>query len=452
MQNIDLLIIGGGPAGYETAVRAGKAGLNTVLVEARQLGGTCLNEGCIPTKCLCHVAETIESLKKSSSVGIKCQGMSFDFNKAQQHKNQVVSMLREGVGTMLKSAHVEVVYGMASFKTPHSIVVKTAQGALELEAANIIIATGSESKILDIDGANIDGVLTSREMLNIDKVPQSLCVIGGGVIGMEFASIFSAFGTKVTVVEFCPEILPNFDRDLAKRLRLLLKKKNIEFYTKAAVTNITSNERGLQVHFDYKDSEHVVEAEKVLMATGRSANMKSLELENAGVEYGKKGIVVDKNFQTSSNGVYAIGDVNGIAQLAHVAKFQGIHVLSHILGQDDSINFDVIPAAVFTSPEASFVGLTEEMLKDKGISYVSHKSFYRANGRALSQDAAEGYVKILTSTEGQVLGAHILGAHASELIHEFSLLMSRSGKLSDILNTIHAHPTLSELIFDAAEN
>lgn len=269
---------------------------------------------------------------------------------------------------------------------------------------------------------------------------------------MEFASIFSAFGTKVTVVEFCPEILPNFDRDLAKRLRLLLKKKNIEFYTKAAVTNITSNERGLQVHFDYKDSEHVVEAEKVLMATGRSANMKSLELENAGVEYGKKGIVVDKNFQTSSNGVYAIGDVNGIAQLAHVAKFQGIHVLSHILGQDDSINFDVIPAAVFTSPEASFVGLTEEMLKDKGISYVSHKSFYRANGRALSQDAAEGYVKILTSTEGQVLGAHILGAHASELIHEFSLLMSRSGKLSDILNTIHAHPTLSELIFDAAEN
>ncbi len=452
MKIADLIIIGGGPAGYETALLAAKKGLQTVLIESKWLGGTCLNEGCIPTKCLCHSAEIKELLDN------KAASFEFDITHAMQRKSQVVDTLKAGVESMLKTAKIEVVYGNASFKDTHVVVVENAKDSngnlveTEYSAKNIMIATGSVTKFLPIDGAHLPGVLTSRELLDANQIPESLCIIGGGVIGLEFASIFTNFGSKVSVIEFCPEILPNFDRDIAKRLRTTLKKKGIEFYVNSAVTGISGKKGDFVVSFTTKGTEKQVNASAVLMATGRKANTENLNLESVGITTGKRGIEVDKNFETSVKGVYAIGDVNGLVQLAHVAKFQGRHALAHILGETDNVDFNIIPAAVFTTPELAMVGLTEEDCKNRNIEYKSHKAFYRANGKALSMGEADGLVKILSTLEGKILGAHIMGAHSSDLIHELAMVMNFSGTLADVSRMIHSHPTLSELILDAAEN
>lgn len=452
MKIADLIIIGGGPAGYETALLAAKKGLQTTLIESKWLGGTCLNEGCIPTKCLCHSAE-IKDLLENNAVTFE-----FPITKAMQRKNQVVETLKAGVGSMLKAAKVEVVYGNATFKDTHVVEVENAKDAegnevdKEFSAKNIMIATGSVTKFLPIEGAHLPGVLTSRELLNIEEIPESICIIGGGVIGLEFASILTNFGSKVSVVEFCPEILPNFDRDIAKRLRTTLKKKGIEFYVNSAVTGIGGKDGDFVVSFTTKGVEKQVNASTVLMATGRKANTENLNLDGVGISTGKRGIEVDENFETSVKGIYAIGDVNGLVQLAHVAKFQGRKALAHILGETENVDFNIIPAAVFTAPELAMVGLTEEDCKNRNIEYKSHKAFYRANGKALSMGEADGLVKILSTPEGKILGAHIMGAHSSDLIHELAMVMNLSGSLADVSRMIHSHPTLSELILDAAEN
>ncbi len=452
MKNADLIIIGGGPAGYETALLAAKKGLQTTLIESRWLGGTCLNEGCIPTKCLCHSAEIMEVLDNNAAT------FEFTIPKVMQRKNQVVETLKAGVDSMLKAAKVEVVYGNATFKDAHVVEVENAKDAegnevdKEYSAKNVMIATGSVTKFLPIEGAHLPGVLTSRELLNIADAPESICIIGGGVIGLEFASIFTNFGSKVSIVEFCPEILPNFDRDIAKRLRTTLKKKGIEFYVNSAVTGIGGKEGDFVVNFTTKGVEKQVNASTVLMATGRKANTENLNLEGVGIATGKRGIEVDENFETSAKGVYAIGDVNGLVQLAHVAKFQGRKALAHILGETENVDFNIIPAAVFTAPELAMVGLTEEDCKNRNIEYKSHKAFYRANGKALSMGESDGLVKILSTPDGKILGAHIMGAHSSDLIHELAMVMNFSGTLADVSRMIHSHPTLSELILDAAEN
>ncbi len=291
-------------------------------------------------------------------------------------------------------------------------------------------------------------------MLNLTSIPKRLCIIGGGVIGLEFASIYNSFGSEVTVVEFCKEILPNFDRDLAKRLRTSLKKRGITFCTGAAAKSISSGET-MTVAYEEKGKEKSVEADLVLMAVGRAANVGSLNLDDLNIAYTPKGIEVDGNMQTSVPGIYAIGDVNGLLQLAHAAKAQGIIALEHILqgtaADKSSIDLGIVPAAVFTVPEAAMVGKTEEQLTEQGVEYKAYKSFYRANGKALSMDAEEGIVKILANLDGKLLGAHILGAHASDLIHELAILMSKEGTVHDIAKTIHAHPSLSEIILSASE-
>ena len=270
---------------------------------------------------------------------------------------------------------------------------------------------------------------------------------------MEFASIYSAFGSDVGVIEYCPEILPNFDRDIAKRLRMGLTKKGVNFHLNSSVCGIEKTDTGrMCVRYTSKDGEKCADAEIVLMATGRAANTERLNLDAAGVAVNKRGIVVDENFETSAKGVYAIGDVNGTLQLAHVAKFQGKRALAHILGEPSLVNFDIVPAVVFTMPELSMVGLTEEECKSKDIAFKSRKAFYRANGKAAASGETDGLVKVLTSPEGKILGAHILGDHASDLIHEVVMAMHLSGSISEINDVIHAHPTLSELILDASES
>jgi len=427
----DLIIIGAGPGGYETAVHAAKAGLQTVIIEKSDLGGTCLNAGCIPTKCLCHSAEVGQELAD-----------------AIFRKNQIVGQLQSGVATLMQTPGITLVEGEAHFNDAHTVSV----GNECYSAPHIIIATGSVTKFLPIPGAHASGVVTSTEMLQLTTLPQRLCIIGGGVIGLEFASIFQSLGTQVTVIEFCKEVLPQFDRDIAKRLRTSLKRRGIEFHTSAAAREIHEGET-LCVDFEEKGKIQSTEADLVLMAVGRTANLNSLNFSDIDIQTTPRGITVDDHMQTSVAGVYAIGDINGLCQLAHAASAQGRIALAHILGTPKTgWSETIIPSAVFTVPEVAMVGQTEEQLSEAGIIYSSHKAFYRANGKALAMQADEGIAKLLTDESGHILGAHILGAHASDLIHEATLAMRLGATLSDIASTVHAHPSLSEILLAAAES
>ena len=429
-----LLIIGGGPGGYETAVEAAKRGLEVTLISEGPLGGTCLNEGCIPTKTFCHYAELIEQNLKA---GLDCKP---SFATAAQRKQAVVEQLRSGIDMLLKN--VQVVRGRAEFKDSKTVICN----AQEYSADKIIIATGSVSASLPIPGA--ESCLTSKEILDLTEVPGSLCVIGGGVIGLEFASIFRSFGSEVTVLEYCPNILPRFDVDLAKRLKQLLSKRGINIEVQAQVTRIDGN----TVTYIKKDKEFTVLADKVLMAVGRRPNVDGLNLEAAGVDYTRKGITVNDRFETSVPGIYAIGDVTGGIMLAHAATYQGLHALNGICGLQDSIRFDLIPAAVFTMPEVATVGMTEEQCKEQSLEVRPLKSFYRANGKAVSMDETDGYCKVIVDNDGKVLGAHIMGAHASDLIHEIAAAMNLGATLQQLQSVIHAHPTLSEVLQSALHN
>lgn len=429
MTTSDLIIIGAGPGGYETAVEAAKARLTVTLIEAKHLGGTCLNEGCIPTKCLAHSAENLDE-KKSIP----------DLTEIVEHKNKVVRQLVDGIATLMKTPGITLVEGEARLVDPHTVRV----GNEDHQAKDIIIATGSMSKFLPIEGAHSAGVITSTEILNLTTAPQRLCIIGGGVIGLEFASIFNQFGSEVTVVEYCKEVLPNSDKDMAKRLRLSLKKKGINILTDSGVKRIEHFENNTSnVVYENKGKEGIVEADVVLMAVGRTARTEIVEGNTIGITYDKHGIKVDENMQTSVPHIYAIGDVNGLCQLAHAATFQGRRALNHILGHKDNIRFDLIPSAVFTSPQLASVGLREEDVTTHKPQVF--KSFYRANGRALTMNANEGFLKIVCNEQGHVLGVHIMGEQASELIHEATLLMNYGGTLAQLGDIIHAHPTLSEM-------
>lgn len=429
-----LLIIGGGPGGYETAVEAAKRGLEVTLISEGPLGGTCLNEGCIPTKTFCHYAELIEQNIKA---GLECKP---SFAAVAERKQAVVEQLRGGIDMLLKN--VQVVRGKARFKDSKTVVCN----GQDFTADKIIIATGSVSASLPIPGA--DSCLTSKEILDLTEVSESLCVIGGGVIGLEFASVFRSFGSEVTVLEYCPNILPRFDTDLAKRLKQSLSKRGINIEVQAQVTAID----GGKVTYIKKEKEFTLQADKVLMAVGRRPNTEGLNLEAAGIDYTRKGITVNSCFETSVPGIYAVGDVTGGIMLAHAATFQGLHALNQICGQQDGIRFDLIPAAVFTMPEVAAVGLTEEQCKEQGLQVRCLKSFYRANGKAVSMDEPDGYCKLIAAESGIVLGTHIMGAHASDLIHEITAVMNMHGTVDEMRNVIHAHPTLSEIVQSALHN
>lgn len=439
MTQFDLIIIGAGPGGYETALEAAAAGKHVALIEERAAGGTCLHEGCIPTKCLAHSAEVLESVKTAAAFGISCGEASFALPAAVQRKDEVVQRLTAGIDAMLKSAGVERYAGHAMLTADHTVSV----GDDTLTAPHIIIATGSEARRLPISGADLPQVITSTEMLNLQEVPRRLCIIGGGVIGMEFAGIFATLGSTVTVVEYCKEILPPFDKDMAKRLRMILKKKGIDFRLESAVERIEAGDGATAVHFSTKGKAATVEADLVLMAVGRAPRVAGLGLEQTAIEHSARGIVTDENMQTTVPGVYAIGDVNNRCQLAHAATFQGRRALHHILGREDGIDFALVPSVVYTQPNLAQVGLREEDFADGKPTAV--KAFYRANGRALTMGAEEGMVKLLFDADDRLRGAHILGEGAAEMIHEAAVLIAEGATRSRLHDIIHAHPTLSEM-------
>ena len=465
-----IIIIGAGPGGYETALVAAKRGVEVVLIEAGPVGGTCLNEGCIPTKAFCKNAEVLDGLREAEAFGVTGLSYGFDFNAVAARKNAVVEQLRGGVEGLLGHKNITLVRGKASFKDAHTVTVipgfssvipsDAEESPQEYTADYIIIATGSVSASLPIPGADFPGILTSREILDIEEVPQRLCVIGGGVIGLEFASIFRSFGSEVTVVEYCKDILPRFDTDLAKRLKQSLGKRGIEINTQAQVTSITENSGEYTVTFTRKGKEETVVADKVLMAVGRKANVASLNLADAGIEFTPRGIVVNDVMQTNIPHIYAVGDINGKMMLAHAATFQGIVALDHIMGVENDIDLSVMPAAVFTSPEAASVGKTEDECKEAGIPVRCLKSFFRANGKAVTMGETDGFCKIVVAAEpkegaespyepGRVIGCHLYGPHASDIVQEACAMITRKATLKEFQDVIHTHPTLTEVLQSA---
>lgn len=400
MKECDLIIIGAGPGGYRAAEYAAKQGLKVVIYEGDAVGGTCLNVGCIPTKAYVH---------------------STTFTEARERMPQVVSQLRSGVETILSHPNITLVREKAVFP-------------LDIQAKNVIIATGSETKWLPIKGADTDPcVVDSTGLLNLDTFPKRLAIIGAGVIGMEFASVFNRFGTEVTVIEFLKECLPALDSDIAKRLRKYLERQGITFKMKTAVEDIAD-----------------IDADVVLMATGRKPRVQA-DFANAGIEYDERtGIKVDENFETTKKGIYAIGDVNGKQMLAHAAEMQAVHAVNHILGKEDAIRFDIMPAAIFTTPEAACVGPTEDILKEKGLAYECRKAFWRANGKALTMNETEGMLKLFSEPgSGRILGCHAYGAHSADIIQEVSSLMCRDTTVAQLRDMVHIHPTLGEILSEA---
>lgn len=451
MDKTDLLIIGSGPGGYRTASYAAKNGLHVTIIEKDQLGGTCLNAGCIPTKCLAHDAEVrIAALSSFDTLP------SLDFVKVMERKNGVLSQLREGINTLLNQPNINLIKGEAHFVSDHIVGV----GDRKIEAKNIIIATGSQAKLPPFinreDYLNSPtlkrSVVTSTELLSIDELPKRLIIIGAGVIGMEFASAFAAFGCQVVVVEYMKECLPMIDSDIAKRLRKMLEKRGVTFYMQSAVEKVIppTEEDNVDtvVVFNKKDKEIKLEADLVLIATGRQPNVMDIGLDSTNIEYSLKGIPVDKNMETNINGVYAIGDVNARQMLAHAATFQGFRAVNHILSKQDNIRLEIMPSAIFTYPEAACVGKTEEQCKETGVKYTIRKGFYRSNGKALSMNETEGMIKILIGEDGLILGGHAYGSHSADLIQELSALMNRDTTLDEICDIIHIHPTLSEILQD----
>ncbi|WP_449034603.1 dihydrolipoyl dehydrogenase family protein, partial [Prevotella sp.] len=381
---------------------------------------------------------------------------SLDFVKVMERKNGVLNQLREGINILLNQSNINLIKGEAHFVSDHIVEV----GDRKIEAKNIIIATGSQAKLPPFinreDYLNSPtlkrSVVTSTELLSIDELPKRLVIIGAGVIGMEFASAFAAFGCQVVVVEYMKECLPMIDSDIAKRLRKMLEKRGVTFYMQSAVEKVIppTEEDNVDtvVVFNKKDKEIKLEADLVLVATGRQPNVMDIGLDSTNIEYSLKGIPVDKNMETNINGVYAIGDVNARQMLAHAATFQGFRAVNHILSKQDNIRLEIMPSAIFTYPEAACVGKTEEQCKENGVKYTIRKGFYRSNGKALSMNETEGMIKILIGEDGLILGGHAYGSHSADLIQELSALMNRDTTLDEICDIIHIHPTLSEILQD----
>ena len=420
----------------EAAARAIAAGRDTVIIERDLLGGTCLNRGCIPTKALCRSAETVRTVREASRYGVDVGVFTPSFLSALERKDAIVAELRGNVESMLSKA--EIVHGEARFVASDTVVVDN----MEYMAPMIVIATGSKASVLPVAGA--EHAVTSDGLLSLESVPESICIIGGGVIGVEFACILAEFGVKVTVVEYCREILPGFDRDIAKRLHNLLSRRGIDIITSAAVTGI-SVDGSKCVEYTYKGRTEVIEAEEVLMAAGRSPVIPD-GVADLGIEV-RRGITVNDSFATSVPGVYAVGDANGRLMLAHAASAQAACLMGA------NMNLSVIPAAVFSSPECAMVGLTEEACKEQGMAFKSVKAMFRSNGKAMAMGETDGLVKIIVNPESRlILGCHICGPHASDLVQEVAVAMSGGLTIDVVADTVHAHPTLGEVIWEAARS
>ncbi len=451
MIEYDIAVIGAGPGGYVAAIRGAQQGARVCLIEKDSVGGTCLNRGCIPTKALHATASMLRSLQHSADHGIEVGEVRFDFSRAMQRKDAVVSKLVGGIEQLLKAHGVEVFRGEASLEGQGRIRLRRPDFVGHLKARSIILATGSSAlrpEALLPDGENI---LTSDEILDMKDLPKHLLVIGGGYIGCEFAGIFAAFGTRVTLVEQLPGILGRSDRQTVREVERSFKDAGIEIHTG---TSVEALDRAATVVRVRLSGGQQIEVDKVLVAIGRIPNSAGLGLEAAGVRTDERGaVLVDEALRTSCEGVYAIGDVTGGIQLAHVASYQASVAVANALGGSRTVDYDLVPSAVFTFPELAEVGLSEAAAREKGIEVEIGRFSYQASSKALCLGEARGLVKIVASKkDGTLLGASIAGAEASTLIAEITVAIAGGLSAQALADTIHAHPTLPELLMEAAED
>ena len=450
MANYDIAIIGGGPGGYVAAIKAAQWGKKVCLIEKGELGGVCLNEGCIPTKTLLKSVDVLHTVRKCAEfgvTGVDITPAAIDMAKLQQRKKRVIKKLTGGVGYLLKGNGVTVVNGTAAFVDKETIKV----GDEEIKAAKIIIATGSRPAQLPIPiNADAKGVpapiITSTEALEMTEIPPSVVIIGGGVIGIEFAYIFAQLGSKVTIVEMLERILPMVDEEITESVAKMLKRLGIEIFTSAKVSAIT----GGKVAFDHAGAEQHVEAARILMAVGRTPHTEGLNLEALGVRMKGRAIDVDDHLETSVPGIYAIGDVNGLAMLAHTASREGIVAVEHILGHPVKMDYSRIPWAIYLQPEVASVGLTETQAREKFGEIKVGRFPLAGNGKALIEGEIQGMIKVLVEPKyNEIIGVHIFGPHATDMISEAVLAMDLEATAEEITFSVHPHPTVAEIIPEA---
>ncbi|WP_094604484.1 Dihydrolipoyl dehydrogenase [Sporomusa silvacetica DSM 10669] len=447
----DVAVIGGGPGGYVAAIRAAQLGGRILLVEKENMGGGCLNRGCIPTKTLLKCAEKWQDLARCAEFGLRADTIGFDFNAIIERKNKVVAGLRGGIEQVVKSNDITVIRGVAALTAPQRLTVSNVSGKEEFAASKIIIATGSIPSSIPVPGHQLPAVITSDELLELTEVPKSMLIIGAGAVGIEFSVIMRAFGCAVIVVEMLPTILPMVDSEVIKRMGLSLRKQGIKMLAGAKVTTIEESAGGVVVNVDTGKGVQEFPVEKVLVAAGRRPVTEGLGLEMLGVNFDRAGIKVNEYMETNIPGIYAIGDVTGQSMLAHTASAAGMAAAENAMGLSSVMDYSAIPSCIFTTPEIAMVGLTEEAVKAQNIEYKSSKFNFAANGKAITMGETDGLVKIIAAAAtGKILGMHILGPHASDLIMEGALAIRNGLTAKDLAHTIHPHPTLSETIMESA--
>ena len=443
-----IVIIGGGVAGYPAAIRASRMGAEVTLIEKDALGGTCLNWGCIPTKALLQAANVVRTLKTAEVFGIRCHGYEVDFGAVMNRKNAVVTRLTRGVGALLKAGRIKVVQGTASFMDSNTL--RIGETGDIIRADRILIATGSKPGKLPVEGIDGPDVMDSKQVLSMASLPKSVVVIGGGVIGVEFAQFLAAMGTGVTILELMPGLVPGVDTELAALLEKRILMSGIEVITGASVKGIARSGEESVVTYSLGDKTATAKADKIILTAGRKPDFSLLDVDRVGIRHENGAVVVDEHMKTNIPGIYAAGDVVGGIMLAHLASAEGECAVANALGQVSAMSYRAVPSCIYTSPEVASVGLTEEQARQARDIGVGRFPF-RANGKAVVLNDLEGMVKIISDrTSGEVLGVHIIGPHATDLIAEAVLGIRKKMTAGDFAHTIHPHPTLSEAIMEAA--
>jgi len=443
----DIVIIGAGPGGYEAAIEGAKLGHNITLIDPLGVGGTCLHWGCIPTKTYYKQSKFLYDAKRAGELGFSYDNLAMDYNQLISRKDKVIELLESGILKTLKSLGVHLISGTARIKD-NQVMVKCDDDHLILEPEIIVIATGSKSKLLPIDGCQLEGVLTSKELLALPEIPKKLTIIGAGVIGLEFASIYNQLGSKVTVIEYLDNVLPTHDLAISKRLISYMKNQGITIMTGIKAESIIKEQEVLKLNYtkELKNTviSETIESDYILMAVGRTGNITTFDGMETDIRIENNFIMVDDNLETSTKNIYAIGDINGKNMLAHGAAFQGKWLMKYLDGSKEKLG-EIMPSAVFTIPEVASVGLTEEQIKEKGLPYNSYKTMFGTLGKAHAIHETDGFIKIMTDEKDKILGVHIIGSDASNLIQEAVIAISQHMSLKELKSLIHVHPTLSEI-------
>lgn len=448
----DIVVLGGGPGGYVAAIRAAQLGKKVALVEARELGGTCLNRGCIPTKALLHGAEVYEQTVNASAFGVLASEVGYDFSKMAAYKTATVEKLVSGIGMLEKAHGVTVIKGFGRLTDNHHMTVSAVDGEpIELSFDRLILATGSSPARPPIEGIDGENIVTSDDILAMTELPESFVIIGGGVIGIEFATLFATLGKPVTVIEMMPSILPGADADIVRTCMRVLKKKKVAIVNNAKVTKLEGGET-VTVTYELNGQEKTASGACCVVSVGRKAETRGIGLEELGIEFNRNFIVIDDHCRTNIENIYAIGDITGKIQLAHVASAQGLTAAANAAGGDETIDYDVVPSCIYTSPEIAFVGVSEDKAKAQGIEYKVGTFNVAGNGRAMVMGENLGLVKLISDMEGKLIGAQLMAPRATDMIAELAAVMKLGGSVKDVADTIHPHPTVSECVMEAAHD